>query len=280
MRKKGIIQEQKPGDNARSEMTLLDHLEVFRWLILRSLGAVFLMSVMAFSFKDFIFNRIILKPKKPGFWTNRIFAQFGDFIGSDQVKINQNEFQLISLKMAGQFITHIWTAIIAGIILASPIVFYELWRFFKPVISSSQKRYARGTVIYSTLLFMMGIMFGYFLIVPLSLHFLGSYSISDAVVNQIAINSYINTVTSISLASGGVFLLPVFVYFLSKAGLLTPSFMKRYRRHAYVLMLLIAAIITPPDIFSQILVAIPLALLYELGILISKKVIKQELMDR
>ena len=170
---------------------------------------------------------------------------------------------------------HILTSMIAGIVMAAPVVFYEFWRFIRPALYDKEKKHASGAVFYTSVLFMLGVLFGYFLIVPLSIQFLGSYSVSEQVTNQINTRSYIGTVTSISLASGVVFLLPIFSYFLSKVGILTPSFMKTYRRHAYVLMLLLAAIITPPDIFSQIMVCFPLIILYEVGIIISRRVVKK-----
>jgi sec-independent protein translocase protein TatC len=268
-------EENTTGKIKQAEMSFLEHLEVLRWHIIRSAVAIMAMAILAFIFKDFIFNTIIFKPKTPDFWTNRMFAQLGDFIGSEAIKINSQDLQLISIKMAGQFLTHIWTAIVAGFIVASPIVFYEFWRFIKPALYDTEKKHASGAVFFTSLLFSTGVLFGYYLIVPLSIHFLGSYSISGEVTNQININSYISTVVSISLASGVVFLLPIFVYFLSKVGLLTPSFMKEYRRHAYVVMLLLSAIITPPDVFSQIMVCLPLVFLYEIGILISRRIEKK-----
>jgi len=268
-------EENTNGKIKQAEMSFLEHLEVLRWHIVRSVVAIMAMAILAFIFKDFIFNTIIFKPKTPGFWTNRMFAQLGDFIGSEAIKINSQDLQLISIKMAGQFLTHIWTSIVAGFIVASPIVFLEFWRFIKPALYDTEKKHASGAVFFTSLLFSIGVLFGYYLIVPLSIHFLGSYSISGEVTNQININSYISTVVSISLASGVVFLLPIFVYFLSKVGLLTPSFMKQYRRHSYVVMLLLSAIITPPDVFSQIMVALPLVFLYEIGIFISKRIEKK-----
>lgn len=260
----------------QGEMSFLEHLEELRWHIIRSVLFIMVGTIAAFVFKDFIFSSVIFKPKTPEFWTNRMFAQFGDFIGSEAVKINRNNLELISIKMAGQFLTHIWTAIVAGFILASPVVFFEFWRFIRPALYENEKKHASGAVFFTSILFLMGVLFGYYLIVPLSIHFLGSYSISGGVTNQININSYISTVVSISLASGVVFLLPIFVFFLSKVGLLTPAFMKRYRKHSYVVMLLLSAIITPPDVFSQIMVSFPLVILYEIGIYISRRIEKQK----
>ncbi len=265
----------KKKNSTQREMSFLEHLEELRWHIIRSAIVIVIFSIVAFIMKDFIFNVVLLNPKTPDFWTNRMFVKLGNLIGSEAIKINQKNLELISIKMAGQFSAHIWTSIVAGIIIASPVVFYEFWKFISPALYDKEKKAASGAVFYTTSLFIIGILFGYFLIVPLSVHFLGSYNVSSEVGNKINLTSYIGTVTTISLASGIVFLLPVFVYFLSKVGLLTPESMKKYRKHAYVVLLLLSAIITPPDIFSQILVCFPLIFLYEIGIVISRRVVKK-----
>jgi sec-independent protein translocase protein TatC len=271
-------QTTKKGKNKKTpqgEMSFLEHLEELRWHIVRSVGAVTVFAVAAFIMKGFIFDTIILRPRLPEFWTNRMFAELGDLVGTEALKINQVALKMQSINIAGQFSTHILVSIIAGFILASPVVFYEFWKFIKPALYETEKKHASGAVFFTSILFMMGVLFGYFLIVPLSIHFLGTYQVSSDVENMINLRSYIGSVTSISLASGVVFLLPIFSFFLSKVGLLTPQFMKTYRRHAYVLMLLLSAIITPPDIFSQILVCLPLVFLYEIGIVISRIVNKK-----
>lgn len=265
-------QSSKDKKSSYAEMSFLEHLEELRWHIIRSVSAIVIFAVVAFIFKDIIFDKIILNPRTPEFWTNRMFAKLGDAVGTEALKINEKPLELISIKIAGQFMTHIWTSIIVGFIVASPVVFYEFWRFIKPALYDTEKKYATGAVIFTTLLFMLGVVFGYYLIVPLSIHFLGTYNVSGDVTNQINLNSYIGSVTSIILASGVVFLLPIFSYFLSKVGLVTPQFMKTYRKHAYVVMLLLSAVITPPDVFSQIMVCIPLVILYEIGIMISRSV--------
>jgi len=259
----------------RGEMSFLEHLEELRWHIIRSVLAISGFAVLAFINKRIIFDVILFSPKTPEFWTNRMFVKLSEYLGVESLKINQNELQLISYNMAGQFSTHIWTSIIAGFILASPFVIYEFWKFIKPALYEKEQKYASGAVFFTSVLFITGILFGYYLIVPLSIDFLGSYNVSPDVPNQIQINSYISSVTSIVIASGVVFLLPVFAYFLSKVGILTPAFMKHYRRHAYVLMFLLGAIITPPDVFSQVMVSLPLVFLYEVGIFISWRVVKK-----
>ena len=257
------------------EMSFLEHLEVLRWHLIRAFASIFIFSILAFINKDIIFDKIIMSPKMPNFWTNRMFAKLADLTGADSLRINTSELKLISISMAGQFMTHIWTSIIAGVIIAAPYVIWEFWRFIKPALYDTERKHSMGAVFYMTFLFLTGVLFGYYLIVPLSVHFLGSYSISSEVANQINVLSYISTVSSITIASGVIFELPVFVYFLSKVGILSPQLMKKYRRHAYVLLLIISAIITPPDVFSQIMVCLPLVFLYEVGIIISKRVQKK-----
>ncbi len=258
-----------------AEMSFLEHLEELRWHIIRSVIAIMVFAVVAFLLKDLIFDAIILKPRTPEFWTNRMFDKLAGLVGTEALRINQKPLELISIKIADQFMTHIWVSIIAGFILASPVVFREFWKFIKPALYDNEKKHAGGAVFYTTVLFIIGVIFGYYLIVPLSINFLGTYHVSGDVTNQINLRSYIGTVTSISLAGGVVFLVPIFSLFLSKVGILTPEFMKKFRRHAYVLMLFISAVITPPDVFSQIMVGLPLVILYEIGILISKRVVKQ-----
>ena len=182
--------------------------------------------------------------------------------------------------MSGQLTTHITVSMVAGIILAFPFVLWEFWQFFKPALKPSEARYASGAVFAASMLFFTGVLFGYFMLAPLSIHFLNTYEISEDVVNQINVRSYIGTLTSICLATGLVFELPIITFFLTKIGLITPKFMRTYRKHAIVVIFIISAIITPPDVFSQTLVAIPLLILYEVSIFISSRVMKQKELDR
>ncbi len=261
---------------SQDEMTFLEHLEELRWHLVRSILAIFVGAVVAFIFKNIIFDKIILAPKSPEFPTNIFLCELGKRTGFLKLCINTLPLEIISIKMAGQFSMHIMVSLIVGLVIAFPYVFYEFWKFIVPALHSSEKRHARGAVIYSSALFMMGVSFGYFLITPLTVHFLGSYSVSPEVTNQINLISYVSTVTSVILASGVIFELPVLVYFLTKIGLITPEFMKKYRRHSLVVILVLSAIITPPDVFSQILVSVPLITLYEVGIIISRRIVKQQ----
>jgi sec-independent protein translocase protein TatC len=262
----------KRTKNKESEMTFLQHLEELRWHIIRSIAAIVVGAIAAFIFKNIIFDTILLAPKNPDFITNRLLCRFADLVHAPALCINQQPLQLISIKMSGQFTTHINISIVSGIILAFPYIFWEFWNFFRPALYEKERKYARGAVSIASLLFLTGILFGYFIISPLSINFLGSYHVSQTVQNQININSYIGSVTSVVLSAGITFELPIVVFFLARIGVLTPEFMRKYRRHAIIIILVLAAIITPPDVFSCILVTLPLALLYEVSIFIATKV--------
>ncbi len=257
-------------------MSFLEHLEVFRWHLIRSIVAILVFAIVAFIFKDIVFNGVILAPKTPEFITNRLLCSFGKQLGVLTLCINSKPFQVISIKMAGQFSMHIMVSVITGFVVAFPYVFWEFWHFITPALYTKEKQHASGAVFYSSLLFLLGVVFGYFVIVPLSVHFLGSYSVSEQVTNQINLVSYVGTVASVVLAAGVIFELPILVYFLSKVGLVTPDFLRKYRKHSLVLILALSAIITPPDIFSQILVSFPLIILYEIGISISRRIMKSQ----
>jgi sec-independent protein translocase protein TatC len=261
----------KPEKN-NEEMSFLEHLEELRWHLVRASAAVVIGAVFVFIKAEYIMDKILFAPKYPGFVTNKAFAWMANQFNSPDLAINTQPFNIINYDMAGQFSTNISIALIGGIILSIPYIFWEFWRFIKPALYEKERKHATGAVFYSTLLFMLGVFFGYFLIVPLSTHFFGSYRVSAEIVNQINLNSYISSVTTIILGSGIVFELPIIIYFLSKVGLISSDFLISYRKHAYVLLLLLAAIITPPDIFSMLLVSGPLIALYELGVFLSKQI--------
>lgn len=259
-----------------AEMSFLDHLEVMRWHLLRSILAVVIMALVAFVFKEIVFDKIILAPKEPHFPTNRWLCQLGEILGLERICINQNPFSLQTVKMAEQFSMHIIVSLVAGIVVAFPYVFFEIWRFIVPALYDKEKQTATGAVFYTSLLFILGVGFGYYIISPLSVNFLGNYKVSESVISAPTLRSYVQTITSVVLASGIVFQLPILIYFLSKVGLVTPDFLKRYRRHSIILIVTLSAIITPPDVFSQVLVALPLMVLYEIGIAISKRIMRQQ----
>lgn len=265
----------KKNKDTDGDMTFLQHLEELRWHIIRALIAVVAGAILAFMFKNIIFDHVILAPNNPDFITNRLLCRLADAVNAPALCINQNPIELISIKMSGQFTTHINISLVAGLIMAFPYVFWEFWSFFRPALYEKERKYARGAVTMASLLFLTGILFGYFIISPLSINFLGSYRVSDLVNNQINITSYIGSVTSVALSAGITFELPIVVFFLARIGIVTPEFMRKYRKHAIVVVLILAAVITPPDVFSLILVSIPLILLYELSIFIAARVIRK-----
>ena len=268
----GEEQSTKKNNEPKAEMSFLDHLEALRWVILKSISAIIIGGTVAYIYSDFVWNSILLAPKNPDFWTSRMLIKLSNLLGIQSSGLNQHPLQLINFDLSGQFMVDVWTAIIAGFIIAFPYVVYQFWSFIRPALYENERRHASGAVAVMSGLFLIGVLFGYYLIVPFSLDWLGGYSISKEVVNQINILSYISSVTSIVIAGGVSFELPVVVYFLSKVGLLTPKFLKKYRRHSYVILLIIAAIITPPDVLSQTIVSIPLIVLYEVSIFISASV--------
>ena len=259
------------------EMSFLDHIEELRWHLVRSSMAIFFFGIIAFLFKDFIFNTILFAPKDAGFLTYRVFCRVSQFFGTEGLCIEDIPFTFQSLAMAEQFSVHIWTSITVGFIVAFPFIIWEVWKFISPGLYEKERKNAKSFIIISSFLFFIGVLFGYYVVTPLSVNFLGNYSISDAVERNIKIGSYISLVRSSLLASGFIFELPIIMYFLTKMGLITPDFLRKYRKHALVLVLVLAAVITPPDIISQIIVAIPILMLYEVSIYISKIVIKREL---
>jgi len=264
------------GEKAK-EMSFLQHLEVLRWHLVRAVSSIFLFAVIAFVYKDFVFDQVLLAPKNPNFPTYKFFCNLSEFLGmGDLLCFGDQKWDLHSFSMSGQFSTHIMTSLFAGLVVAFPYVFWEIWSFIKPALYSKETKITRWVVFFTSILFSVGVLFGYYLVAPLSVNFLGSYQVSSQVSNTIGLSSFVSTITTISFANGLIFELPMLVYFLTKIGLLTPEFMKKYRKHAIVLTLILSAIITPPDVTSQILVSLPLIILYELSIKISSRVLKNQ----
>ena len=261
----------------QKELSFLQHLEVLRWHLVRAVSSIVIFAVLAFIYKDFVFDKVLLAPLNPDFPTYRFFCNLSEFLGmGDLLCFGDQEWDLHSFSMSGQFSTHIMTSLFAGLVVAFPYVFWEIWRFVKPALYSKETSITRGVVFFTSILFSVGVLFGYYLVAPLSVNFLGSYEVSSQVSNTIGLSSFVSTITTISFANGLIFELPMLVYFLTKIGLLTPEFMKKYRKHAIVLTLILSAIITPPDVTSQILVSLPLIILYEISIRISARVLKNQ----
>lgn len=264
-------------ETAGKQMSFLDHLEELRWHVVRSAIAIFVLSIVAFASKSFVFDVLIFGPAKPEFWTFRMLCKVSEHINSDVLCIQSIPFLVQSRNMTGQFTMHLMSSFALGVIVAFPYMFWEMWRFIGPGLYSTERKVSRGAVFFVTLLFTIGILFGYYIMSPLAVNFLTNYQVSEMVLNEFDITSYVSTVTTLVLGSGFLFQLPMVVYFLSKVGLVTPSLMKRYRKHAIVTILFIGAVLTPPDPMSQVLIAFPLLGLYEMSILISASVLRRRL---
>lgn len=258
-----------------AEMSFLEHLEALRWHLMRAVGAIFLFGVGAFIYKSFVFDTVLMGPKNPEFWTYRMLCDVSARFGlSELLCIRDIPFGLINTGMSGQFTTHLMVSFIAGLVLGFPYIVWEIWRFVSPGLHVHERKYARGMVFYVSFLFFTGVLFGYYIISPMSVNFLGTYQVSAQVQNMIDLNSYFSTIATLVLACGIVFEMPVLMYFLTKIGLVSPELLRNYRRHAVVGILVLAAVITPPDVASQILVFFPLMILYELSIFVSAFVIR------
>lgn len=269
MNNKKKSKEQQEHD----EMSFLDHLEILRWHILRSMASVLVFAIAFFSLGKVVFERIILAPKNADFISYQFFCWI-----SKATCLQDPDLTLIRRDLGEEFFVHIKVSIFLGIALAMPYIFWEIWRFIKPGLYDNEKKYARGFVFVCSSLFMTGILFGYYIIAPFAISFLSNYSIGENAVSSTAtLSSYVGNLTMFTFPAGVLFQLPVIVYFLTKIGLITPAFMKQYRRHAYVVLLIVSAIITPPDVISQILICMPLYGLYEASIFISKRVHKRNI---
>ncbi len=258
-------------------MSFLDHLEELRWHLIRSTIAVVLIGLVAFIMKDFIFDTVIFGPKRPDFPTYKLFCHLSKMLGFSEAFCGTEPlFRIQSREMAGQFSAHIWTSIWAGFIVGFPYILYEMWKFISPGLYTKEKNNARGFIFIASVLFFTGVLFGYYVVAPLSINFLGGYQVSKEVFNDIDLGSYISTVRAAVIACGLVFELPIIIFFLTKIGLVTPEVLKKYRKISLVVVLILSAIITPPDVASQIIVAIPILVLYQVSIYISGYVIRQE----
>ena len=246
-------------------MSFLQHLEELRWILVRSAIAILFFALIIWYFQEEIMVNVFLSMKEKDFITFRLFC---DYLG---VCIEEIPVKMQSMTVSGQFTYALMMSFLGGLVVSFPYVFYQIWSFVKPGLKFKEKKMAKGLVFYVSLLFFSGILFGYFIVAPLSIQFFGSYQISDQIENNFTIGSYMSTILSTIFYSGLFFLLPIISYLLTKIGLIDVAFLVKYRKHAIVVILILAAIITPPDIASQIIVSIPIVVLYEIGILVSKR---------
>ena len=265
-------------------MSFWGHLDALRGHLFRSVVVVISIAIVLFCYPEFLFDKIIFGPLQDNFLTYRAFCHLGHWLQSHSILSDGNDlcfghytFHLQSLGLADQFTSQMWIAFIGGVIVGAPYVLWEVWRFIKPALKDREKKSSTGFIISSSFLFIGGVLFSYFIIVPLMVNFLGNYKVSAMVENNFTMDSYISTVTTLTLATGLIFELPVLVYFLTRFGIMSPQFMRKYRKHAIVVILITAGVITPsPDITSQLLVAFPLYLLYEASIFVSRFVMNKK----
>lgn len=250
------------------EMSFLDHLEELRWHIIRALCSILVFAVATFVFKDFVFNKIVFAHKQDSFLTYRILCSISEYIC-----FSPPDFDIVPREFGEKFFTHLKVSFWLGFVASIPYIFYEVWKFIKPGLYKKEQQAARGMVSICSSLFIMGILFGFFIISPFAIKFLAGYELTS---EQVMVNdttslaSYVNYLTMFIVPAGFIFELPVLIYFFSRIGLMSPAFMRKYRKHSIIVILLFAAIITPPEITTQILIAIPVFVLYEISIVVSK----------
>ena len=268
--------EQELDETEGKEMTFLDHLEELRWHIIRSVASILVFTIIAWTYQKEIFGGIIMAPSKSEFWTNRMLCKLADLTGIEGLCFKQADFILQSREVSGQFMMALTQSIMVGLMFAFPYFFWEIWRFVKPGLKMKEAKAASGAVFWVSLLFFMGVAFGYYVVSPMAINFLASFKLDESIQNQFDITDYLSLLSTMTLACGVTFQLPMIAYVLSQVGILTPAFMRDYRRHAIVVILILAAIITPsPDMISQLLVTVPLLGLYEVSILVSARVVKR-----
>lgn len=270
------LDQYKEEEEEEAGMSFLDHLEQLRWHLLRSVSAVFVFTVLAFLSKSFVFGKMILGPSKVDFITYTTLCRISDALSLPALCIDELPFIIQSRQMTGQFSMHMTSSLVVGLIAAFPYLFWEIWRFISPGLHLQERNAARGAVFFVSLLFFLGAAFGYFILAPLSINFLSNYQVDPSIMNEFDITSYISTLSMLVIASAIMFQLPVVIYFLSMSGLVTSSWLRSYRRHAIVVILILSALITPPDIISQLLISMPILVLYEIGINIAKRLEKKK----
>lgn len=253
-----------------NEMTFFEHIEELRWHLVRATVSVLVISIAVFFSKTFVFQYVILGPTRKDFVTYQFFCSlFENFC------FYPKNLQIITRDIQEQFISHIKVSVWLGVIVAFPYIFYEFWRFIKPGLYKNEIRAAKGMVFICSFLFLLGVSFGYFIISPIAITFLSTYSVSPDIANTTTLAALVNSMTMFTLPVGLIFEMPVIMYFLAKIGIVSSAFLVKYRRHSIVFIVVLAAVITPPDAITQMMIAIPLYLLYEVSIIVTKRIDKE-----
>jgi len=258
-------------------MTFIDHLDELRKHLFRAIIAILSLMVICFCCKNFLFQKFIFAPQSNNFLSYKVLCYLSDLISSGEACDKDYTFEIVNLSMTGQFLMHLKVSLYAGLILSFPYVLYEAWLFIKPGLYQNEKKTSFYFLIWSSFLFLLGVLFSYFIVSPISMQFLTNYSISPEIKNTISLESYIGFLSSLTFAGGFMFEMPVAIYFLAKAGLVTDHTLKTFRKHSIIIILFISALITPPDISSQLILSLPLLLLYEISIMIAKTISKEQL---
>ena len=259
--------------NEEKNMSFLQHLEELRWRLVRCAIGIIICASVLFIYQEWIMDNVFLILLDQNFFSYRVLCEnFG-------VCINKINVEMQSMNVAGQFSYAFMTSILGGIVISSPYIFYQIWCFIKPALKENEYTTSKGMIFYVSLLFILGILFGYFVVTPMTIQFFGSYQISKDIQNIFTIDSYMGMILSTIFYTGLFFLLPVFCYVLASMGVLTADVLRKYRRHAIIGVLILSAIITPPDVISQVVVSIPIALLYEIGIISAARVDKKRAKD-
>ena len=260
-----------------NDQTFIGHLEAFRKHLLRMSVALVLGAILAFIFIETIFEVVILAPTHADFPPYILLCNIATKLGKPNLCMEDVAISFQNVKLSGQFMMSITSSLVFGFMAAFPYIIYELWQFLKPALTQRELKMSRGMIFWISLLFFLGVAFGYYIITPYTVNFFANYTISPQFENIIKIDDYLSTVISLALGTGLIFELPIVIFFLSKIGVVTPRFLREYRKYAIVVVLVLAAIITPPDMVSQIIVAIPIMILYELSIRISARVEKKQI---
>jgi sec-independent protein translocase protein TatC len=252
-----------------NKMSFLDHLEELRWRLVKIAISIVVVAVGLWIFREWIIETLFLSMRNPEFISFRLICEY---LG---VCVDEIPIDFMSVEVTGQFSYALMMSIMGGIVLSFPFIFYQIWAFVKPGLKTKEKSVVSGIVFYVSLLFFFGIAFGYFIVAPLCVQFFGNFQISEQIENRFTVSSYMSTILSTVFYSGLLFLLPVVTYLFTKLGVMTSGFLRKYRKHAIIGILILSAIITPPDLISQVIVGIPIVLLYEVGILVSSRVEKK-----
>ena len=275
-----LFRRGKKNNEERAEMSFIEHLEVLRGHLFRSALAIAAGAIVFIVYNTFFVREVLMGPTHADFPTYKWLCKVGHAIGlGDNMCMKDIGLKMQSTSVSGQFSMYFTLIFVGGIIVAFPYIFWEFWRFIKPALTKKELSKTRGVIFWVSFLFFLGITFGYFIIAPYTVNFFANFQLDDNIENRWTITSYIDTLVPLILGTGLAFQLPLVMFFLAKVGLMSPEFLRRNRKYAIVIILILAGIITPPDVISQIICTIPLMLLYEISIWLTAKVQKEKALE-